>query len=281
MLRGTWKLVLGAAVWMAAGPPAPLFAHDVWIEPAAFTAQPDRPTPVSIYAGHPGEGGFEPVRRTPSRWERFSWIGPDGEAEIPGLDGAAPAGVIRPEAPGRYVLVLRSRDAVSRLPAAKFNDYLVEEGLDHVLSLRRERNEDDQPGVELYSRALKALVTVPQDDAVPPGPADRPLGLRLELVAETDPVRSALDEPFQVRLLFEGRPLAGALVEARRLGKPGEKLAARTDDEGRVSFRLPDAGPWLLAAVHMVEAPPDRNADWQSIWATLTFERSEPERFTR
>lgn len=258
---------------------APVLAHDLWIEPASFISQPDQVVPVSLYIGHPAEGGFEPVRRSPGRWERFALIGPHGESAIPGLDGSTPAGVIRPAAPGRYVVLLRSRDAVSRLPAEAFNDYLTEEGLEHVLSLRGEWSEDDEPGVELYSRAVKALVTLSADESVPPGPPDRPLGMRLELVAETDPAQSAPDEPFRVRLLFEHAPLGGALVEARPLGEPiGEpstKLSARTDAEGRVSFSLPGADRWLITAVHMVQAPPDRNADWQSIWAALTFQRSE------
>ncbi len=43
----------------------PLVAHDLWIEPARFTAPPDQAIPVSLHVGHPGEGGFEPVRREP------------------------------------------------------------------------------------------------------------------------------------------------------------------------------------------------------------------------
>lgn len=260
---------------------APLVAHDLWIEPAELTIEPDRPMAVSLHIGHPAEGGFEPVRRDPSRWERFALVGPSGESEIPGLDGSTPAGVIRPENPGRYVVVLRSRDAVSRLPAERFHDYLIEEGLERIADLRQHRGEGDEPGVELYSRALKALVTVTPDGTAPPGPADRPLGLRLELVAETDPARAAPSEPLRFRLLFEGEPLGKALVEARHLAEPSRELSGRTDAEGRVRFPLDSSGPWLVTAVHMVEAPPNRKARWQSIWAALTFERWETSRSAR
>ena len=53
---------------------------------------------------------------------------------------------------------------------------------------------------------------------------------------------------------------------------PSEKLTARTDNDGRVRFRLPPGGMWLVKAVHMVPAPAGANADWASFWASLTFE---------
>lgn len=263
---------LGAAALVAA---APVLSHDLWIEPATYLTTPDDLVPVSLHIGHPGADGFEPIRRNSSQWERFSLIGPDGETEVPGLDGSTPAGVIRPQAPGRYTLVLRNRDATSRLPAAKFHDYLIEEGLERIAELREQRGEQDRPGTELYSRALKALVTVSADGTVPPGPPDRPLGLRLELVAETDPAQAAPGEPVRIRLLFEGEPLAGVLVEARHLEDTSRRLTARTDAHGRVRYDLDLQGPWLITAVHMIEAPPNGTADWQSIWAALTFQRAE------
>jgi hypothetical protein len=56
---------------------------------------------------------------------------------------------------------------------------------------------------------------------------------------------------------------------------PSEKLTARSDKEGRVTFRLPRSGMWLVKAVHMIPAPPDTKADWESFWASLTFELPE------
>jgi uncharacterized GH25 family protein len=53
---------------------------------------------------------------------------------------------------------------------------------------------------------------------------------------------------------------------------PSEKLAARTDNDGRVRFQLRRGGMWLVKAVHMVPAPAGANAEWASFWASLTFE---------
>ena len=47
--------------------------------------------------------------------------------------------------------------------------------------------------------------------------------------------------------------------------------SARTGS-GRVRLRLPSHGRWLIKAVHMVPAGDAAQADWQSLWASLTFE---------
>jgi uncharacterized GH25 family protein len=52
-----------------------------------------------------------------------------------------------------------------------------------------------------------------------------------------------------------------------------ERAAARTDSAGRVAFAITKPGLWLIKTVHMIEAPPDSGADWESLWASLTFEK--------
>jgi hypothetical protein len=43
-----------------------------------------------------------------------------------------------------------------------------------------------------------------------------------------------------------------------------------------VQLPLSEAGIWLIKAVHMIEMPPDNKvAQWESFWASLTFELPE------
>jgi hypothetical protein len=49
-------------------------------------------------------------------------------------------------------------------------------------------------------------------------------------------------------------------------------VSARSDKDGRVRLRLPHAGMWMVKAVHMIPAPAGTQADWQSFWASLTFD---------
>jgi uncharacterized GH25 family protein len=120
----------------------------------------------------------------------------------------------------------------------------------------------------MFSRCAKSLVLAGPATA---GQSDRRLGLPLEIVAERNPYMTAMGEELLFRLLYENRPLPGALVVAMNRLNPAEKLKARTDNDGRVRFRLTRGGMWLVKAVHMVPAPAGANADWASYWASLTF----------
>src|SRR5207249_2175772 len=153
----------------------------------------------------------------------------------------------------------------------KFNQYLKDEGLDAVATLRAHRNETGATAREIFARCAKSLVL---SGAAKDGQGDRPLGFTLELVAERNPYALRAGQDLPVRLTYENRPLAGALVVAMNRHNPAAKLTARTDHDGRVRFRLPADGMWLIKAVHMVSAPAGSDADWASFWASLTFELS-------
>lgn len=276
--------VLAAALVVAAGPglaAAPhAEAHDFWIEPERSTVAAGSPTAVALRVGDALPG--EPVARNPSSIERFAALGPHGEEPIAGIPGRYPAGTFRPDAPGAYWLLYRSRPTPVTLAAEKFESYLEEEGLEHVLAARRDRGRQGEDGRELFSRCAKALLSVVPaagGDTAAAGTAtaddrvDLPIGLDLELVPESDPRRLPAGGELTVRLLYRGEPLAGALLDA--VGPHGSRSTVRTDDRGRAVFRLPSAGRWLLAGVHMVEAGDGSGADWESLWASLRFEVPE------
>ena len=176
--------------------------------------------------------------------------------------------------PGVAIALYRSRPSPVRLEAEAFESYLRDEGLDRVIATRAAHGESQQPGTEIFSRNAKAML-------VAPGPAAsgsdaqrwrRPVGLTLELVPETDPRPLAAGGAFAMRLLYRGKPLAGALVKAYPKDGNERRLAARTDAQGRVRFVLPEGGVWLISAVHMIDAPAASGARWESLWASLTFD---------
>lgn len=256
--------VLGAVLLAAAGSAR---AHDMWIEPSSFHPGPGELVELRLKVGHPG-GQAEPVVRDPRRFRRFAVIGPGGEAAVQGFDGTDSAGLLRPAEPGLAVVLYHGLPAASELPAGRFESYLAEEGLERILGMRAARGERGEPGREVYSRCLKALVAVGGGGAG----ADRPLGCPVELVVETAPRAFAPGAPLTVRLLQRGVGLPGVLVEALPLDGDGFPVAGRTDAHGRVSLRLPRSGAWVLTGVHMVRAPEGSGADWQSFWVSLALE---------
>ncbi len=246
---------------------APLAAHDMWIEPSSFVPELGRVVGLRLRVGQDFLG--DPIPRDPELIDQFVSVDSSGRKPVYGHDGGDPAGLVRVTDPGVVVFGYQSRPKPIVLPAATFNQYLKEEGLDAITELRQRRNQTTSEAREIFERCAKSLVrygtpTVAQ--------ADRPLGLTLELVAEKNPYTLAAGQDFPVSLTYQGRPLAGALVVAMNRANPMAKIVSRTDSKGHVTFRLPQDGVWLIKAVHMIPSPDSKNADWASFWASLTFE---------
>lgn len=249
---------------------ASLCAHDMWIEPSTFSPTRGEIVGVRFRVGQ----GFlgDPLPRDPALLNQFVVEDSDGRRPVVGRDGVDPAGFVRAATPGLLVVGYRSNPTAIEQTAEKFNQYLKEEGLDAVAAARARRGHRG-PVREIFSRYAKSLL---QSGAPSPAQGDHPLGFPLELVAERNPYTMDVGQDLPIRLMYESRPLAGALVVAINRAHPSDKLSARSEGDGRVRFRLPHAGAWLIKAVHMVEAPASTNAEWASLWASLTFELPNP-----
>src|SRR5262249_3000939 len=132
-------------------------------------------------------------------------------------------------------------------------------------------------GRERYARCAKTWIA-----GRDPARITRPVGLSLELVPIDDPGTA---RELKVKLLYRGHPLAEALVRAwnRPLGSgwsPEDPAAreslgpvgeTRTGKDGIATIAVDRPGEWLIAAVHMIPSEDRAAADWQSLWASLSF----------
>ena len=245
-------------------------AHDFWIEPSEFRPEAGEAVALRLRVGEHFRG--DPMPLDPSRVKDFVVVTDGGSQPIPGRPGAEPAGVVAVGQAGIAVVGYRSLPQRVELPAVEFERYLGTEGLEGVIRTRAARGESAAPGREIFSRAAKALLAV--GGGRPASGHDRVLGFTLELIPERSPYELRAGDELPVVLRYEGKPLAGALVMA--LHASGETLASsRSDASGRVRVPLTRGGAWLVKAVHMVPAPAGMDADWESIWASLTFELPE------
>jgi uncharacterized GH25 family protein len=263
-------LVLALVASLGAGR---LLAHDFWLEPSTFTPAPGQVVSVRLMVGQRFRG--EPIPRTASLIEKFVLVSGEAETPMPGREGGDPAGLARAGSPGLATIVYRSKNSSVSLEAAKFEQYLKDEGLDAVSAARRKKGDTDKPAREVFARCAKALLSV--GDAGAAG-ADRAIGMTLELVAEKNPYAVWAASPagagtaaaLPVLLLYEGKPLAGALVVAFPYDAPEAAQSVRTDAAGRATIDISRRGQWLVKAVHMIPSS-SPEADWQSLWASLTF----------
>jgi uncharacterized GH25 family protein len=248
-------------------------AHDFWLEPSSFAPAVNSAVRVHFRVGDHFSG--ERLERNDARIRRFVAIAPDGtERPLVGRHGMDPAGIVRVDAPGIWTLVYRGTPSSLTLAAQAFEGYLKEEGLEHISQARATRGESRRPGREHFSRAVKSLIAVGSSDPGSVAGYDRAAGLTLEIVPEANPFAAGRSE-LPVRLIYEGAPLAGALIVAMRKATPDAKAeivsAVRTDAQGRA---VVGSGPglWLIKAVHMVAAPGTKEIDWESTWTSMTFE---------
>jgi uncharacterized GH25 family protein len=170
---------------------------------------------------------------------------------------------------GTYLVAVERRPQLIKLGADKFTRYLAEEGLAGIMEQRKRLGETKLPGRERYSRYLKCLLQAGDrlDDTY-----KTVFGQRLEIVPEANPFGLRRMDSLPVRVLFEGKPLAGVKVSAHhRTAAKTRTLTAVTDGEGRANFRLDRSGPWLVRLVHMRRCADRKEADWESFWGALTF----------
>ncbi len=252
---------------------APARAHDFWIHPSSFRPDPRQRVSLELRVGERFRG--EPVARNPEKIERFFVQVGSEPVSIAGVDGKSPAGYWTPKESGCAWIGYRSRPSALELPAEKFESYLAEEGLERIIDLRRIRGERKAPGRERYSRCAKSLIRVGGAD-VASRVHEAALGFPLEFFPEQNPYALRAGDAFSVRLMYQGKPLEGALVGAMAESDPRSETRVRTDADGRVRFTLAKDGVHLVRAVHMVRAPADADCDWESLWASLTFELVSP-----
>ncbi|GKT19259.1 DUF4198 domain-containing protein [Acidovorax sp. SUPP2522] len=106
------------------------------------------------------------------------------------------------------------------------------------------------------------------------GPA-QPFGLPLEIVPLADPLSVKRGERLAVQVLFEGRPLVGAMVRADYIGDTHGKVL-KTDANGRVQVRLGSSGLNVIKANHTRERTDRTEADEDGFSATLAFTLPQP-----
>jgi uncharacterized GH25 family protein len=248
----------------------PAAAHDFWIEPSAFRVKADERVKLGLRVGDHFKG--EPVPRANERIVKFVAADAAGEKPVVGREGSDPAGLARFGTAGVTVVGYRSNNAFVELEGPKFEDYLKEKGLESIGKIRAEKGETASKTREAYSRCSMSLIRVGDG---PINEGDRALGFTLEIIAETNPYLCKIGDEMRFRVLFEGKPLPNVLLFANSKADPRQPFTARTDEQGRVSFRLEKAGVWMIAGVHMTAAPRGVDAAWQSYWASLTFENGE------
>jgi len=254
---------------------SPVQAHDFWLQPNEFWVEPQAATPLTLQVGHGPLRQRSPIAMR--RITRFEAHTPNGTAiDLRGalhLGETASDGTLRFDAPGTYILVLATDNrAQSHLPAIRFNDYLQVEGLTPALEQRTRTQQMNRDGAENYRRLAKSILQAGSSDGSSSAYVTQPLGLALEIVPELNPYAEPRAANLPVRVVYEGRPLAGALVKLTNLDHDDSPFETHfTDRAGRASFTMPQSGNWMLNVIWTKPLPDSSETDFETVFSSLSF----------
>lgn len=259
----------------------PASGHDLFLELASHRLAPATATSVALVNGTFGRSENVITR---DRMLDVSVVGPGDERAHPPEEDWRDEGVtswldFETGSPGTYVLGVSTAPRMIELAPEAFNKYLRHDGVLDVLEQRTRDGQLKEPARERYSKHVKAVVQV--GDVVS-GAYDEVLGYPIEIVPLRDPNRLAPGGTLPVRVLMDGAPLPSQLVYASFSGHHAhdesgghvEAFSGRTDDDGVARISVDRPGRWYIRLIHMVEVP-EPDVDYESQWATLTFEVRE------
>lgn len=254
--------------------PASVAAHEYWIAPETHRAEEGTTLRADLRVGQDFSGEVYPWLRRNVIAARVE--GPDGAADLGGREGDIPALSVPLGGPGLYRISLHTTPAYLIFDSFdQFVRYTEYEGLTGIAERHKARGLPDKGFGEAFTRNARALVQV---GPATPDQADAPSGMPFDLVAEANPFVEGL-AGLPVRLTWQGQPSPDTQIAVFLLPEGGTapqdtvRSTLRTDADGRALIPLPQAGRYMLAAVHIEELSPEESAAavWESHWASLTF----------
>ncbi|MXX36315.1 MAG: DUF4198 domain-containing protein [Gemmatimonadetes bacterium] len=179
--------------------------------------------------------------------------------------------------PGTYLIGVSTAARVITLTGEEFNDYLVHDGLLDTIEERKAAGTTDDGATERYSKHVKAVVQV---GGARSGEWATELGYPAEFIPLQNPYELSRGDRLQVRFLRGGEPVARQLVYANyegyhshdAAGEHVESVTTRTNADGIATIPLNGTGRWYVRTIHMAETTTEPDVDYESNWATLTFE---------
>jgi uncharacterized GH25 family protein len=238
---------------------APAPAHDMWIEVRDYTpAAGEEITMTLAYDHHLPAREFLPKERL----DEIFLLRPDGSkvaikgySEVEYKTEAAPAGT------GSHLVVATQKGAFWNKTTEGYQ------------SGKSKKDVKDAIACTYSAKFAKAVVNVGEaaGDVLA-----KPLGHDLEIVPQADPAALGGGDYLPLKVLFKGKPLAGADVVATYVGFSREKntfaYATKSAADGTAKIRMATPGAWLVAAHYKEDYPDQATCDQNSFAASLTFE---------
>ena len=252
-----------------------LEAHDLFFRADSFRVAPGTTLAMRVLNGTFSESENAVAR---NRLRDISVVSPAGRSRPDttfwSSKGDTSLFTVQTGPAGTYVIGASLLSREITLKADEFNAYLQEDGIPDVLAARRRANELKKDATERYAKHIKAIIQV---GAKRTGDFSTVLGYPAELVPLENPYSLGVGSTLRVRALVDGKAAANQLVVSGGRTPSGARLREsriRTDASGVARIRLTSRGQWYVKFINMVPFGGPEKIDYESKWATLTFEIS-------
>lgn len=254
------------------------YSHDLFLKVDSFFLKPQTDVSISLF-----NGTFEKSENavTRDRMLDVSIVGPKTQRIHPDTSQWRDVGTkavlnFNTGDSGTYVIGVSTASRMLALTAEDFNQYLKHDGVLEILSARKQNDELGKDVRERYSKHVKSIVQIGERRS---NSFKMPLGYPVELVPLQNPYDLKQGEVLQVQFLKDSVPVPNHPIYASYdgfhthddAGEHREAIQTRTDEKGVAKFKLEKSGRWYIRLIHM-EAVDEDEADYESNWATLTFE---------
>jgi len=179
---------------------------------------------------------------------------------------------------GTWIAGVSTKARNIEMDAEAFNNYLHHDGVLDMIDFREKNNKMDMAAIEKYSKHVKTIFQVGDNMTEDWRTV---MGYPIEFVPLRNPYQSKIGEEFQVKLLWDGKPLANQIVYVGNEGTSHshsededhthEAKQYRTNEQGIINLKLDISGQWYLRTIRLVETE-ESGLTHESNWATLTFE---------
>lgn len=99
----------------------------------------------------------------------------------------------------------------------------------------------------------------------------KPLGNRFEVFPQKDPMTVHVGDKLPIKVVFDGKPVEGAIITTGGAHSSAKKDLLKTDKEGMAMVPMEKPGLQLVKASHRAPLKDDPDADVLSLSSTMTF----------
>lgn len=266
-----WRLITPVVLTLVAA--TALHAHDLFLRMDNFHVPVNASVRIRVLNGTFSSSENSVTR---DRLRDLSVLSPSGRSQADttlwSQSGDTSIFALRTGAAGTYVVGASLLPREIELGADDFNKYLETDGVPDVLAERRRKGELGKAVIERYAKHVKAIVQVGPERT---GDFSAVMGYPAELVPLDNPYTLRARSTLRVRAMVDGKAVPNQLVVAGGRFRNETRFqvrSVRTDSAGVARIPLTNSGQYYVKFISMTPFQGEEKIDYESKWATLTFE---------